>query len=115
VRKSVDPRQEVLDLGALVEEIAGVVPRAMVTLEARYDERVFPYRPHHLRVLHRPGSDAPPLYYAVNAVLGGVPRSCRRDHHEQLRDVRLPPATVRRRGIPSCWATSRGLPRARRK
>jgi len=71
--KSVDPRQEVLDLGALVEEIAGGAPRAMVTLEARYDERVFPYRPHHYAFLHRPGSDAPPLYYAVNAVLGGVP------------------------------------------
>jgi len=71
--KSVDPRKEVLDLGALVEEIAGGAPRAMVTLEARYDQRVFPYRPHHYAFLHRPGSDAPPLYYAVNAVLGGVP------------------------------------------
>jgi len=71
--KPVDPRQELLDLGALVREAAGIVPRAMVTLEARYDERVFPYRPHHYAFLHRPGSDAPPLYYAVNAVLGGVP------------------------------------------
>ena len=70
---SIDPRKEVLDLGTLVEEIAGVVPRAMVSLEARYDERVFPYRPHHYAFLHRPGSDTPPLYYAVNAVLGGVP------------------------------------------
>ena len=71
--RSVDPRKDVLDLSALVAEMAGSVPRAMVTLEARYDERIFPYRPHHYAFLHRPGSDTPPLYYAVNAVLGGVP------------------------------------------
>jgi len=71
--KTIDPRKEVLDLSALVEEIAGAVPRAMVTLDARYDERVFPYRPHHYALLHRHGSETPPLYYAVNAVLGGVP------------------------------------------
>src|SRR5262249_15306415 len=45
----------------------------MVTLDARYDERIFPYRPHHYALLHRLGSETPPLYYAVNAVLGGVP------------------------------------------
>src|SRR5262245_44476227 len=72
-QKSADPRREVLDLGALVAEIAEGVPRAMVTLEARYDERVFPYRPHHYAFLHRHGSATAPLYYAVNAVLGGVP------------------------------------------
>ena len=69
----VDPRREALDLSALVAEIAGPVDRAMVTFDARYDARVFPYRPHHYAFLHRRGSDAPPLYYAVNAVLGGVP------------------------------------------
>jgi hypothetical protein len=71
--RPVDPRYETLDLSELVEKIAGPVGRAMVTFEARYDEKVFPYRPHHYAFLHRRGSDAPPLYYAVNAVLGGVP------------------------------------------
>src|SRR5262249_55011904 len=51
--KTVDPRTEVVDLSALIVEIAGAVPRAMVTLDARYDERVFPYRPHHYALLHR--------------------------------------------------------------
>jgi hypothetical protein len=67
----VDPRQEVLDLDALC---AGRVDaRTMVVFDSRYDERIFPYRPHHYGYLHRRRSSAPPLYYAVNAVLGGVP------------------------------------------
>lgn len=70
---SVDPRQDTIDLTALVGNIAGAPDRVMVTLDARYDERVFPYRPHHYAFVHRRGSDAPPLYYAMNAVLGGVP------------------------------------------
>jgi hypothetical protein len=45
----------------------------MVVFDARYEESVFPYRPHHYAYLHRDGSHLPPLYYAVNAVLGGVP------------------------------------------
>ena len=45
----------------------------MVVLDARYDEKIFPYRPHHYAYFHRRGSTAAPLYYAVNAVLGGVP------------------------------------------
>jgi hypothetical protein len=45
----------------------------MVLFDARYDEAVFPYRPHHYAYLHRRGSPQPSLYYAVNAVLGGVP------------------------------------------
>jgi hypothetical protein len=65
----IDPRQEVLDLGALT---AGH-PRVMIVFDARYDERIFPYRPHHYGYLHRRGAPTPPLYYAVNAVLGGVP------------------------------------------
>ena len=69
----VDPAREVLDLGALVEEIPGVPDRVMVAFDSRYDERVFPYRPHQYAYLHRRGSTAPALYYAVNAVLGGVP------------------------------------------
>jgi hypothetical protein len=69
----VDPRRETLDLSALVAELAASVDRAMVTFDARYDPRVFPYRPHHYAFIHRLGAEAPPLYYAVNAVLGGVP------------------------------------------
>ena len=34
---------------------------------------IFPYRPHHYGYLQRRDSPAPPLYYAVNATLGGVP------------------------------------------
>lgn len=69
----VDPRQEILDLDALVQQITGSLERVLVVFDARYDERVFPYRPHHYAFLHRRGSSVPPLYYAVNAVLGGVP------------------------------------------
>ena len=69
----VDPAREVLDLGALVREATGARERVMVVFDARYDEAIFPYRPHHYAWFHRTGSTAPPLYYAVNAVLGGVP------------------------------------------
>lgn len=69
----VDHRREVLDLAALVEETPGVPDRVMVTFDARYDEQIFPYRPHHYGYLHRRGATAPALYYAVNAALGGVP------------------------------------------
>lgn len=71
--RPVDPAGETLDLRALVSGLAGPKDRVMVVLDARYDARTFPYRPHHYGFLHRAGSDAPPLYYAVNAVLGGVP------------------------------------------
>src|SRR6185295_11018195 len=47
--------------------------RVMIVFDARYDERIFPYRPHHYGYLHRRGAPTPPLYYAVNAALGGVP------------------------------------------
>jgi hypothetical protein len=69
----VDPGREVLDLAALVEQVPDVPDRVMVAFDTRYDERIFPYRPHHYAYLHRRGSTAPALYYAVNAVLGGVP------------------------------------------
>ena len=70
---AVDPRAEIVDLdGLLARPLAGR-GRVMVLFDARYDERIFPYRPHHYAYLHRRGSPAPPLYYAVNAVLGGVP------------------------------------------
>jgi len=69
----VDPAQEILNLGALVADTTNTSERVMVVLDARYDEAIFPYRPHHYAYLHRAGSSAPPLYYAINAVLGGVP------------------------------------------
>ena len=69
----IDTRQETLDLGAFVGTVADAPPRVMVLLDARYDARIFPYRPHHYGFLHRQGSTAPALYYAANAVLGGVP------------------------------------------
>jgi hypothetical protein len=69
----VDPLQDILDLEALVTTATRVSERVMVVLDARYDEAIFPYRPHHYAYLHRAGSTAPPLYYAINAVLGGVP------------------------------------------
>ena len=72
-RAPIDPRQEILDLGAMTRENLAAHPRVMVAFDARYDERIFPYRPHHYGYVHRRGSAAPPLYYAVNATLGGVP------------------------------------------
>lgn len=70
---SIDPAEETLDLAAVAAGPAGGRPRVMVVFDARYDERTFPYRPHHYGFLHRAGSSSPPLYYAVSAVLGGVP------------------------------------------
>jgi len=72
-RMPIEPRQETLDLGALVRASHAGHARVMVALDARYDERIFPYRPHHYGYLHRRGSPAPPLYYAVTAAMGGVP------------------------------------------
>ena len=68
-----DTHQEILDLGTLVGAVAGGRPRVMVLLDARYEEQIFPYRPHHYGFLHRRGSTTAALYYAVNATLGGVP------------------------------------------
>lgn len=69
----VDPARDILDLGALVCDSTDAGERVMVVFDARYDEAIFPYRPHHYAYLHRASSPAPPLYYAINAVLGGVP------------------------------------------
>lgn len=68
-----DPRQEILDLDALLGEACRAHGRLLVVFDARYDPAIFPYRPHHYAYLQRRGSAAPPLYYAVNATLGGVP------------------------------------------
>src|SRR5512132_1497963 len=72
-RREVDPRQEILDLDALLGDVSRAHGRLMVVFDARYDPAVFPYRPHHYAYLHRRGSTAAPLYYAVNGALGGVP------------------------------------------
>jgi len=68
----VETGQEIVDLDARLRD-AAVRERVMVVLDARYDETVFPYRPHHYGYLHRRGSSSPPLYYAVGSALGGVP------------------------------------------
>jgi hypothetical protein len=70
---ALDPGLEILDLAALLEEPSRRLGRLLVVFDARYDPRIFPYRPHHYGYLHRQGSAVPPLYYAVNATLGGVP------------------------------------------
>jgi hypothetical protein len=69
----VDPAREILDLAGLLDGPGRDHGRLLAVFDARYDPRIFPYRPHHYAYLHRPGSVAPPLYYAVNATLGGVP------------------------------------------
>lgn len=71
-RFELDPARESLDLAETAQQVDGR-DRVMVMLDARYDERIFGYRPHHYGYVHRKGSATPPLYYAVNAALGGVP------------------------------------------
>lgn len=66
----VDSAREIVDLDRVVRDVAGAERRVMVLFDARFDERIFPYRPHHYAYLHRRGSTAPALYYAINAVLG---------------------------------------------
>jgi hypothetical protein len=68
-----DPQLETFDLAAALDGVTAAAGRLMAVFDARYDERVFPYRPHHYGYLHARGSALPSLYYAVNAVLGGVP------------------------------------------
>jgi hypothetical protein len=67
----VDPAREIFDLGACVTGLGDA--RLMILFDARYEEKVFPYRPHHYAYLHPRGAAEAPLYYAVNATLGGVP------------------------------------------
>jgi|SRR5437899_199146 len=70
---AVDPTQEILDIAALARPFMPGHRRAMIAFDARYEQRIFPYRPHHYGYLHRRGSVGPSLYYAVNSALGGVP------------------------------------------
>jgi hypothetical protein len=70
---AVDPTLELLDIAALARRFVPRHRRTMIVFDARYEPRIFPYRPHHYAYLHRRGSVAPPLYYAVNSALGGVP------------------------------------------
>lgn len=72
-RAPLDVDVEVADVSRILRDVVGPDGRVMVLFDARYDERVFPYRPHHYAYLRRRGSTAPGLYHAVNAVLGGVP------------------------------------------
>ena len=69
----IDPAQDVVDLDAVLGETARAHGRLLVVFDARYEPRIFPYRPHHYGYLQRRDSPAPPIYYAVNATLGGVP------------------------------------------
>ena len=71
--RAVDPGDEILDVATLLDEPARQHGRLLVVFDARYDPQIFPYRPHHYGYLHRHDSVAPPLYYAINATLGGVP------------------------------------------
>ena len=70
---TLDPSVETFDLASALEGVAASPGRLMAVFDARYDERIFPYRPHHYGYLHARGSPLPSLYYSVNAVLGGVP------------------------------------------
>jgi hypothetical protein len=73
VALELDPAQEILDLDALLADASRVHGRLLVVFDARYDPRIFPYRPHHYAYLQHRDAPGPPLYYAVNATLGGVP------------------------------------------
>ena len=55
---AVDPGLEILDLGALVRGATDTRERVMVVLDARYDEAIFPYRPHHYAYFHRAACSA---------------------------------------------------------
>lgn len=72
-RAGVDTRLGTVDLADLLEASATGAERLLVVFDARYEPARFPYRPHHYAYLQRAGSARPPLYYAVNATLGGVP------------------------------------------
>jgi hypothetical protein len=109
---SVDARQPVVDLADLLERPEPPGGRLLVVLEARYDPGIFPYRPHHYAYLHRGGSLGAPLYYAVNATMGGVPDrvgASRFNHFETyvfLRGAPTPRAALLL-GNPSRFATAR--------
>jgi hypothetical protein len=70
---SVDTGRGVVDLDELLGGSLTEAGRVLVVFDARYEPSRFPYRPHHYAYLQRTGSPRPPLYYAVNATLGGVP------------------------------------------
>ncbi|HKZ08686.1 MAG TPA: hypothetical protein VJU81_24670 [Methylomirabilota bacterium] len=107
---AVDTRRGVVDLAELLGPPAR--ERLLVLLDARYDPAIFPYRPHHYAYLHRRGSPRPPLYYAVNATLGGVPDrigASRFNHFETYLFLRrgVAPRAALLLGNPSRFATAR--------
>src|SRR5690242_3448113 len=53
VSRELDPAQEILDLDGLCGDAARAHGRLLVVFDARYDARVFPYRPHHYAYLQR--------------------------------------------------------------
>jgi hypothetical protein len=68
---AVDPGLEV-STGRLVGKATSTQERVMVA-STRGTTTPSPVPPHHYAYFHRRGSTAAPLYYAVNAALGGVP------------------------------------------
>jgi hypothetical protein len=108
----VDPNLGVVDLAILLGPPAPEADRLFVIFDARYDPGLFPYRPHHYAYLHGDHSLRPPLYYAVNATMGGVPDrigTTRFNHFETYLFLQRP---LRQRsalmlGNPSRFATAR--------
>ena len=60
-------------MAALLDEPARRHGRLLVVFDARYDPRIFPIVPTTTATCTGPTPAVPPLYYAVNATLGGVP------------------------------------------
>ena len=58
-------------LGEAIIDTGRVAARTMYLLDTRYDPEAFPYRPHHYGWLTPLGGT--PVYYGVNAVMGGAP------------------------------------------
>ncbi|HSE02990.1 MAG TPA: hypothetical protein VLK35_02455, partial [Methylomirabilota bacterium] len=111
-RVAVDTREGIVDLAGLLEASAAGAERLLVLFDARYEPARFPYRPHHYAYLQRAGSPRPPLYYAVNATLGGVPDrigASRFNHFETYVFLRrgAAPRAALLLGNPSRFATAR--------
>lgn len=72
-RQTVDTNIDTIELSALADQFLESKSRIMVTMDSRYDTAIFPYRPHHYAFFHKNGSKKPPVYYAINGALGGLP------------------------------------------
>ena len=89
IRRSI-PRQEILDVAALLDEPARRHGRLLVVFDARYDPRIFPYRPHHYGYLHRQDSAGAAALLRGQRHAGRRARPHRRRRAQQLRDLSLP-------------------------